>query len=384
MRRPPDKTTIGRAFSLVELLASMGIFAVLMLVLALMLESSLNRFRRSAERIEQTADTRAVADWMERDLAGVFANRSAALPRLPDSATAVQREYFEKRVFMPFEVDRASGTGSPFGRSFANAADGFSSIAFVTLAPNPSIAGYYVAFARHSPLAGDNGAGMKLFRHFRRGGHESGLGYADGILRSLSARINDAWIEPDPARSLSVPNEAAVRQGNFANSELPFIFSTHRGGRMIHPWPALPVPGALRESPPSLQPDRGSAADWTNPESPVHDSVFSDESVCDHVVRFEIHPWRIVRMTDGRMEVMDAAALNDHLGIGSGDEWPVLVTPDFLDVTISVIPEANARRLSREQDWRFDWSDPGTANSDPRLQGMRTEQFRIHLPRRDS
>lgn len=383
MTGSPDKTTNRQAFTLVELLASMAVLSVLMVMLGLMLESSLKHFRGGAERLEQSADVRVVAERMERDLVDVFPNRIAALPHLPDTATKVQREFFGDRLFLPFELDRQGGTGIDLGRGFANSADGFSSIAFATCSPNPAIVGYYVAYARHSPLAGDDGAGMKLFRHHRRGGHPTGEGYADRIVRSLSAGINDAWTEPDAQRALTDLNPAPVRRGKFANSELPFIFSSLHEGGIVHPWPALPAAGSLHEAPPTLKPLRGSAADWLDPDSPVHDSVFPDEAVCDHIVRFRIHPWRVVRMEDGSTVTMDAVALNAHLGLEQGDEWPVLVTPDLLDVDIAVIPEATARRLTRAADWVFDWNRPDI-EGDERLRGLRTHRFRIHLPLRDS
>lgn len=377
-------------FTLVELLASMAILSVLMLVLGLMLETSLNRFRNGAERIEQRGDARVVADWMERDLGALWSNRPAPLPRLPEETSEAQRAFFEGRLFLPFEVDRASGTANPHGGSFANAAAGFSSLAFVAQVPDPdqptqtaapSIVGYYVAYARHSPLADDAAAGMKLFRHYRRGGHPTADGYADRILQLVSKEINDGREDSSDPGAPILKNPAAVRRGKFNNADLPFFYSQIAGESVVHPWPALPVSGVLKEEPPTRHPFRGEADDWKNPGSPVHDSVFADEALCDHVVRFEVRPFRLVSDEAGQSRPMDAAALNAHLGLDGGDEWPVLVTPEYLEVLISVIPESTALRLSTPDDWKIDWKDPGIETRDPRLVGMRSHRFRIHLPR---
>lgn len=396
MIRAPDKTIKRAAFTLVELLASMGILSVLLLLLGLMLETSLGRFRSGAERVEQSGDARVVALRLERDLSGVIGARPGAVPRLPGSVSAVQRGFFEGRIFLPFEVDRREGSDNGHGGSFANAAPGFATLAFVTQvpgpddpakAPAPAIAGYYVAYARHSPLAGEMGAGMKLFRHYRRGGHPTGAGYADPIVRRLADGINDgrdSAAAPAAGGTALVMANAPLRVGKFENADLPFIFSEPRSGTLVHPWPNLPVAEALPEPPPDRKPSRGSSQDWADPASEVHDSVFPDEAICDHVVRFEIRPWRVVKDAGGALLTLDAAGLNAHLGLAGGDEWPVLVTPDFCDLVISVIPEATARRLDGPEDWFFDWSDPGIETTDDRVRGMRTQRFRIHLPGGDT
>jgi hypothetical protein len=76
----------------------------------------------------------------------------------------------------------------------------------------PAVVGYYVAYARHSPLAGDDGAGMKLFRHYRPGGHPTGEGYADGLLLHATRSIND---DGDKTRALGTSQRGRRASGPF-------------------------------------------------------------------------------------------------------------------------------------------------------------------------
>lgn len=383
--------------TLIELLSAMAILSILILVLSTMLDASLRGFRRGAETVEQRGDARVAIDWMERDLASAFASRPAPLPRLPEDTSAVQRGFFEGRLFFPFEIDRQSGSGNATETSFPNAAPGFSTLAFVNRVTSgendlrgsaPGIVGYYVAFARHSPLAGDEGAGMKLFRHHRPGGHPEGERYADSFLVRASRAINDD--EKGSTRPLDAPNTAAVRRGRFANSAFPFLLAGREkrddpGSVLpaVAPWPLRPVVSRLSSPPPTYQPDRGSAADWENPASPVHDSVFPDEPICDHVVRFELRPSRRVELPSGNTERLDAAALNAHLGF-SGEEWPALVAPDEIEIVLTVIDEGTARRFTRYEDWLIDWEkiESPSATTDDRaiLAASRTFRHRFAVP----
>lgn len=383
--------------TLIELLSAMAILSILILVLSTMLDASLRGFRRGAETVEQRGDARVAIDWMERDLASAFASRPAPLPRLPEDTSAVQRGFFEGRLFFPFEIDRQSGSGNATETSFPNAAPGFSTLAFVNRVTSgendlrgsaPGIVGYYVAFARHSPLADDEGAGMKLFRHHRPGGHPEGERYADSFLVRASRAINDD--EKGSTRPLDAPNTAAVRRGRFANSAFPFLLAGREkrddpGSVLpaVAPWPLRPVVSRLSSPPPTYQPDRGSAADWENPASPVHDSVFPDEPICDHVVRFELRPSRRVALPSGITERLDAAALNAHLGF-SGEEWPALVAPDEIEIVLTVIDEGTARRFTRYEDWLIDWEkiESPSATTDDRaiLAASRTFRHRFAVP----
>jgi hypothetical protein len=87
----------------------------------------------------------------------------------------------------------------------------------------------------------------------------------------------------------------------------------------------------------------------------VHDSVFPDEAICDHLVRFELKPFRRIKLPSGGSSLMGASALNQHLGLSGSDEWPALVAPDLIEVVITVVDEVTARRLYRYEDWIIDW-----------------------------
>jgi hypothetical protein len=118
----------------------------------------------------------------------------------------------------------------------------------------------------------------------------------------------------------------------------------------------------------------------------VHDSVFPDEAICDHLVRFELKPFRRVSLPSGGSSLMDASALNQHLGLSGGDEWPALVAPDLIEVVITVVDEVTARRLSRYEDWIIDWDrveSPAATTADRALLATsRTTRQRIALPAR--
>ncbi len=394
-------TVSRRAATLVELLAAMAVLSVFVLVLGRMLESALERFRDATEARERGSGIRTAVGWIERDLACHLSSRAAALPRLPETASQAQREFFEGRLLLPFEVDRVSGIGGMAKRSFANAAPEFSSLAFVARVPNPrqgpespapSIVGYYVAYARRSPLAGAPGAGMKLFRHFRPGGHPDAEGYADGLVLHASLAINDARSDAAPTPPIDVPNAAAVRLGRFENGDVPFLLARRTdsgavGSRAaVQPWPSLPSKEHLAVPPPSFSPPRGSAADWEDPASSVHDSLFPDEAVCEHVVRFELSPLRRVDFPDGSAVLMGAAELNRHLGLSGGDEWPALVAPDCIDLVIAVVSEKDALRLERYEDWIFDWKEGAIDALPPErrriARSSRVRTFRLSLPPR--
>lgn len=396
---PSSSRSRAAGSSLVELLISMGIFSILLLVLSSTLGVALERFRSAAETVDRAGEARVAAQWLERDLSSVVTSRPARLARLPNGTTPVRRAFFEDRFFLPIEINRTGGTGPATwkARSFQNAAPGFDSIVFATegAGTGPAIAGYYVAYARKSPLSGEDSAGMKLFRHYRPGANHSGDGYAGGLILFCSHQINDSWDEarPGSARAAGLENPAAVRRGRFENAELPFFlaqrcedFDTMSPVAATQPWPANPVRGWLSAPPPDYQPDRGNAEQWADPASRLHDSVFPDEAVCDHVVRFQLEPRRRVRLDDGTSELMDAAALNRHLGLSGEDEWPVLVAPDFIEVTLATISENAALTLREPDQWIVD--DTVSPTGRPSLQrrlierGMKTHRFQIPLPRR--
>lgn len=386
-----------RAATLVELLAAMAVLSIFVYLLSRMLESSLGRFRHTADGRQLRGGLEAAIACLERDLEHQLRPRLAALPPLPQSASAAQREIFEGRLVLPFEVDRQLGQGAALPRSFPNAAPEFSSLAFVARLPKagagaespaPALVGYYVAYARHSPLRGEDGSGMKLFRHFRPGGHPHGEGYADGMIRYVARSLHDPWsADPTSPEALAkAPSRPLVLMGN---REIPFLMA-----RRLSPdgfgwieaapaWPRYPSRPHLTVPPPSLSPRRGRAEEWEDPQSSVHDSLFPDEVICEHVVRFELHPWRRVRQADGRIVLMGARELNLHLGLDNGDEWPVLVRPDGIDLLLGILPEREARRLESYEAWLFPWSDEEFRTLPPPrqriAQAARLVKKRLHL-----
>lgn len=409
--------------SLIELLVAMALLSVIFLLLSTTLDVALQQFRNGADRSDNHQGAEIALGWMRRDLASALTERPANVAPLPPSVSDTQRDFFGGKLFFPIEINRESGTGLSGGRSFVNAETAFDSLAFVARIPvdaqfsaayerarrghasgdiretaiswetmaRASVLGYYVAYTHASPLAGERPAAMRLHRHYRPGDSLLAQGYASGLLLHLSGAINDRHDEfPGAARPANEPNPAAVRRGEFANDRLPFLFSrfvddpaTLSPAAAVQPWPAHPLPGRLAEPPPDLHPDRGSAAAWANPQSSVHDTVFPDEPIAHNVVRFEIRPYRFVETESGSVELMDAAALNDHLGLAGGEEWPCLVTPSRLEVTLGVIGESAARQLDSPADWIVDWSrtDPSQWSDTRRLieSELRTHHCQIHL-----
>jgi len=422
MKQPTNKGT-ARAATLIELLVSMALLSLIFIVLSSALELSLGQFRRSVDRSENVVSTQASLDWIRRDLESIVSQRFANLARLPESVTDRQRDFFENRLFYPVEIDRHSGTQMPEPRSFQNAHPDFDSIAFMARLPmdaqfsvaydrarranepenvieaavsweamaRASIVGYYVAYTYDSPLAGERRAAMRLHRHYRPGDSQLSQGYATGFAIHTSQQINDAYDElgSGGARKLDAPNPAAVRQGEFANSELPFLFSRFvanpaSGNAIVatQPWPKYPVPEFLQSPPPTLFPDRGTAEDWDDPDSIVHETVFHDEPIAHNVVRFEVEAYREVESDNGSIEAMDATAINKYLELPGADEWPALVTPTFIDVTVSVVKETAARRLRNPEDWIVDWSETDVEqwSKTRKLIEDNLQTFRLRVP----
>ena len=99
-------------------------------------------------------------------------------------------------------------------------------------------------------------------------------------------------------------------------------------------------------------------------------------------------PYRRVIEENGRAKLMGAEEINRYLGLQGGDEWPVLVLPDFIEVTISTVSETVAKSLTQYEDWMIDWeNEDSTTWSTIRKrieQEKQTFQFRVSLPRRST
>lgn len=411
LQQPRRESSWERGVSFLEVLAAIGILSVLVYALSAMLSVALARFQTEADRMERSGGMRSVAEWMERDLAAASPSRFAHLPRLSPEITDRQREFFENRILLPFEINRRQGKGAKHGRSVANAAPKFGSLVFTAEAGGdystgdrqlPSIVAYYVAFAKDVPGEEGGRAGMKLFRHVRRSGHPTGEGYADGILHLMMREVNDGWSGSTARGAVSweTLNPAALRKGILHNRDLPFFFSKRilpaaKGGissniqmrDIVHPWPRGAIQDRLVAVPPSLHPSRGSPADWSNPASAVHNVVFPDEVLCDYVVRFELTAYRRVRRSEGQTEWMDGRQLNEYLGLSNEDEWPVLVKPDRIELTLATVPEHIAKSLESYEDWLVNWDHVEEQGQTPAqrriIQHHRSQTFRFTLPPAD-
>ncbi|MEM1443990.1 MAG: hypothetical protein AAGF67_16700, partial [Verrucomicrobiota bacterium] len=252
-----------------------------------------------------------------------------------------------------------------------------------------SIVGYYVAFTRNSPLQGDSVASMKLFRHVRPSSSFSGGRYAEGFLLHNHFEINDT---PDPGRTLSQENPAAIPRGSFINGDLPTLIgfrsnpsdpSSAQEGSPA--WPVLPLTEYLAAAPADLNPFRGTDTAWQTAGSSVHNTIFPDEPVGTNVVRFELSAEKRIETSPGVFTTMSAAEINTHLGLGSGDEWPCLVVPDTVKITIATVTEGTARTLTRYEDWIVDWKKTDPAHWPPHRQriekGLQTFEIRVRIGR---
>lgn len=405
---------LSRGATLVELMTSMAILSVLLAMLSLGLSASFGRFRQvSDDSVRRTAADAGI-DRIRRDLESAAPPGRIPFGRTPDSITDEQRVFFEGRRLLPFEVDRESGTGE--WSSLPNADPAFASLCFpsilesdVQVDPNrdrsagfghplPSIVGYYVAFTRNSPLANDDSRGMKLFRHVRPASRFEGERYAGGFLLHVDRTLNGVRSRGDAGSGEGLPaaGEGALARGVFSNRKLPFLLEKRSapdmpgdaaaGGPVAGEpaWPLFPLVDRLARPPADLQPERGRPADWETAGHAVHDSLFPDEPICANVVRFEVRPVSRVRTAPGSVERMDAAELNAHLGLShEPDEWPCLVTPDFLEIEIALVDDATASLLTRYEDWIVDWDEDPTQWSEIRRRieaGLRTFEFRVRLP----
>ncbi|MEM7147505.1 MAG: type II secretion system protein [Verrucomicrobiota bacterium] len=425
-------------FTLVEILVSMAVVSILVVMLGETLNQTLDTWSGGRQHSETYGEARAALNMVKGDLSSAFTNRPANVPPLPASVQGAQRAFFSDRLFMPIEINRRNGTGGQ-DRSFVNGDDEFDSLAFVTIAPlsrqvhtlydraseeildewaggNPEeapraydrdtisvadtcFAGYYVAYTMDSPLP-TSGASMKLYRHFRRPGNISSTGQsrARNFILYQSHVINDANDEgPRRSRAEGAANPALVRKGEFRNGQVPFLFSeyitnerTFESEKGMAPWPSNPVmrggPDLAEPPSPFPPPDRSDPAAWADKEHPMHDYVYPDEPVARGVVRFECKPYRRVETGSGGVEVMDAKDLNAHLGLGGGDEWPVLVAPDFIDIKLGVIDSETAAKLPEQEDWYFDWDQTDSASWDWRRrlveQNMRIFDLRVYVRQR--
>ena len=421
-------------FSLVEIMTATVIVALLVLILAQILTMTARTWARAQRASDIFHEGRVAMDFLRRDLAAAVGSRPAPMPRLPEESSDPQRAVFEGRILVPFAVDRQRGDELS-GQSFLNGEDpetGFGSLAFVQTSPlggqfygsftgsapgqsrvapglgwgsgvtlaDLSLCGYYVAYTRNSALAG-SASSMKLFRHLRPSGNPgiAGPSVSRGYLQHVINEINrrdERWAgDPDDLPTLLA--------GDFANHHQPFLMTRSilsaddfRGMPTMQPWPInaplraggqrpdLPVPPD-----PFPPPDRSDPDLLVNPNHPAHGYLYPDEPLVRNVVRFELKPYRWVDIEpenpEGEVErrLMGTRELNVHLELPVDQEWPVLVTPDFIDVTLGVISDETAAKLPERSDWIIDWSPTNSVvpgwQEDLVRQEMKLFRSRIHV-----
>ncbi|MEC5125271.1 type II secretion system protein [Verrucomicrobiales bacterium BCK34] len=418
------KSRFNRGTTMLELLISMAIVSIIFLLLSTALEASLSQFRKTADRSENVVANQTSLDWIRKDLESVMVERSGNVAPLPASTTEEQKAFFGGKLFYPVEINRTSGQEMPEPRSFQNGDPRFDSAAFIARIPidsqfnivydlgrrgianttvvdsavswesmaRVSLIGYYVSYTRDSPLLGAGRGAMRLHRHYRPIEGIQKQAYGGGLVFYVSDKINDTYDETGGGKSrpAGAMNPAAVRRGVFDNSELPFLCARFRysseepkGVFAVQPWPANPFPELLSSPPPNYFPKPGLPEEWLDLSNGIHETVFPDEPIAHNVVRFEIKPYRRVLRKNGTYETMDAAALNQYLSLTPGDEWPCLVTPSFLDVTIGVINEQVARLLLTPDQWIVDWknTDPTTWSDERRAieRGLTTHRLRVRV-----
>ncbi|MDF1659935.1 MAG: prepilin-type N-terminal cleavage/methylation domain-containing protein [Verrucomicrobiales bacterium] len=392
--------------SLIELLAAMSILSVILLMLSTALDASLGQFRISTDRSVNRSSGRAALQWIEQDLRTTVLPIPLPFASTPNTTTNTQREFFSERSFLPFEINRLRNADNL--SSLPNAANEFGRLCFAAwldeeliLDPGSnidtaqgtqiSLVGYYVAFTKDTPLASDNTASMKLFRHLRPASPFQGGRYSSGFLLHNHLKIN-ASLNLD--RPLDERDSAAIRRGNFTNRSLPALIGMRREDpadpaiKGSPAWPALPLSDYLLSPPPSLTPNRGEITAWQTAGSSVHDTVFPDQPVCSNVIRFELEAFRRLETSPGILENLDAEGVNSHFGLNGGSEWPCLVVPDYLKLTLSIVSESVATTLTNYQDWIIDWAieDPSQwSDTRKRIEGgIQTFEIQIQVRRQQS
>ena len=409
-------TRRAAGFSLLELMVSMAVLSVLVVFLAELFATTAGSWVQKIGSQEAEMEVQIARQWLTEDLSAAYTNRPLRSSGTSHFAgTFEQGRFFRDRLIVPFEVDRESGYGA--SKAIVNAAPEFSSLSFValrrdagsilpeTFSPerfgalgNPALeknaygetaffaaadtylVGYYVAYTRDSELPGSSSS-LKLYRHSRPCGTSNGQSQASTILRYQS----------------NVLSEELLPLAQFRNEELPFLFAFRTKNALtiepesaVAPWPKFADPEDLVAKPPSTNLPDGGLKAWHDPENAVHDFLRGDEPVATNVVRFEAKAFRRVEILDAdgqvdHVELMNARRLNTYLSLGGGDEWPALIVPSFVEITLAVIGPEAAAPLEERSDWIMSWGeDDLPTGSNPvakRLieRSLRTVRFRVPI-----
>lgn len=403
-------------FSLMELLPAMVIFSIVLVGLAYALEASLSMINHRTSTNSSDVDLRTVVDTLRRDLQGVVVDRSLH-HTFGDGVNDQLRGFVDSRKFIPFEVSRTEGTG--ISKSFLNGEDTFSSLLFAAVVSSArythpireqkrmsnSIAstgvqqspdaigevclvGYYVAYTPDSSQANASKS-MKLYRHFRSGGIASVepsmpdvLQYGEGHSNGILAYVADVF---NPASSRTVFSGLS-----FENQGLPFLLAGRYPGpdnwpvsppKPTQPWPKYSIAEELSDPPPGMSPPAFTRESWLDPKAAVHNYVFGDEEIARFVVEFQCTPYKKVETSPGKIELLTTEKLNRHLGLVNKD-WPVLVKPDFIDITLGVVGVDAAVQMTQPEDWSLPASKSGTSELSPleRIKKQQLRRYSIRVP----
>lgn len=329
--------------TLLETLVASGLLAVVFSLLAASVQWVGGQYVQGTSMIQVRRDLHASREWLAGDLRSAVRPRPSTGLSFPESAPEEWRSTFEGRDLFPFEVGRigeGNGEGS-LSRPFV--VPEFGSLTFLSWFrvageghSRPCLVSYYVAWNGDGSDDLPTGRGMSLFRHVRNGGdHEADASrsrpYIDHAMHTLHSAVRE-W------------RDGRARGEIFANQAVPLWFDRYAtgpvGGSLEQGW--FPRPAVAVVAGPSS----------TDPGLPL------DEPLCHRVVRFEITPlaWREVgteRFLEG------AEQINERLRLSHPrEEWPCLVVPDVVEVTLAVVDERVAARLVRRDDWLVDWEQP--------------------------
>ena len=355
-------------FSLVEILISLAIISIILFVLSLALGVSLDALRNHSSSNSIQTSVRTAVRSIEADLEGVVVDQPSSFSFGSQSIEGRAR-FLNRKKFMPIAINRTEGADQ--GQSFVNSESGFSSLLFASSISTSryyhplreqirfsdgeglgdfnqsaeaigevSICGYYVAYTNNSDRQ-DDGKSMKLYRHFRSGG----ITYDDGHSNGVLAFCSDVF---DPVSERTVLNGS-----DWGNRSLPNILSkryTRPGlftaANVTQPWPLF-GDGFSGIEPPGF--DSGS---WSDPDHGIHKFVFGDEPIMANVLEFECKPYKKVETSPGVFELFDSGALNAYLGVSNKD-WPILIKPDFIDVSLGVVGADAVLIMKDKSDWQM-------------------------------
>ncbi len=402
------------AFTLAEILVASTLSVIVIGALLAALNNVSNSYNLGSARSETTGEARMALDILRRDLSAAFTGRindpgiaslSQPADAQPPTAFITKPPFFVSpatskfgsRLILPFEVNRLSGaifnpgTGNPMTaiKSIVNAQappddsdtyhPSFDTIAFVTRAPfsrqsqaaidrmafpehglspdedfssnggDACLAAYYVAYTKNAALP-QAPASMKLFRYFRDSGTRDNMDLRGGRSQGHAYHIIGAVLEHSRIPRL---------EGRLNNADLPMLLTPvkhYDGHQTVHPWPRFAADSLGRidyESLPEPPPDHLiGERDWGDSTAPSN--PHSDEPIAYNVIRFKVVPmaW-LTDPEDGRQFLAEAEQVNHayHLNRYSSSEWPVVVTPQVLRITLTIIDDQTASLLQRRSDW---------------------------------